>query len=79
MSREEIFNILSTALCDIFDVTPDEIGEDTDLVEELFADEYDYTELSMIIEEEFGLTLKKLSSLNTVGEITDEIADKIED
>lgn len=58
MCRPETMAVLKPVLADIFGVEEDEITPETDLFGDLGADEYDMTEISMIIEEEFGKTLK---------------------
>jgi acyl carrier protein len=55
MFKPGVFSVLKPALADIFDVDEDEITPDTDLFDDLFADEYDMVEIAMIIEEEFGV------------------------
>ncbi|MBR5721485.1 MAG: acyl carrier protein [Clostridia bacterium] len=58
MLKPGVFNKLKPFLADIFDTDESEITPETDLFEDLFADEYDMLELAMIIEEEFGVTPK---------------------
>ena len=66
----QIFNLLKPILADIFDVEESEITPATTF-EELYADEYDITEIRFAIEEELDLTLdeKEMSAQASVGEL----------
>ena len=66
----QILNILKPILADIFDVEESEITPATTF-EELYADEYDITEIRFAIEEELDLTLneKEMSAQASVGEL----------
>ena len=58
MLKPGVYRVLKPALADIFGVEEDDILPETDLFSELYADEYDMVEISMIIEEEFGKKVK---------------------
>ncbi|MBQ1216688.1 MAG: hypothetical protein IIX85_01870 [Clostridia bacterium] len=66
----QILNLLKPILADIFDVEESEITPATTF-EELYADEYDITEIRFAIEEELDLTLdeKEMSAQASVGEL----------
>lgn len=66
----QILNILKPILADIFDVEESEITPATTF-EELYADEYDITEIRFAIEEELDLTLdeKEMAAQASVGEL----------
>lgn len=66
----QILNLLKPILADIFDVEESEITPATTF-EELYADEYDITEIRFAIEEELELTLdeKEMSAQASVGEL----------
>lgn len=66
----QILNILKPILADIFDVEESEITPATTF-EELYADEYDITEIRFAIEEELDLTLdeREMSAQASVGEL----------
>ena len=66
----QILNLLKPILADIFDVEESEITPATTF-EELYADEYDITEIRFTIEEELDLTLdeKEMSAQASVGEL----------
>ena len=55
MDLEVLFKI-TQILEEIFDVSASDITPETDLFEDLGADEFDMVEISMIIEEEFDIT-----------------------
>jgi len=71
MLNEEILDRIMPFLCDIFD--EEEIDENVDLYEEFDADEYDFEELSMIVEEEFDVTVKFTPSVKTPRQIAEKI------
>lgn len=66
----QILNLLKPILADIFDVEESEITPATTF-KELYADEYDITEIRFAIEEELDLTLdeKEMSAQASVGEL----------
>ena len=53
------------------DISPDEITEDSNLVEDLKADSLDILDLVMTFEDTFGKTLpdEELEKIKTVGDI----------
>lgn len=55
MDLEVLFKI-TQILEEIFDVSASDINPETDLFEDLGADEFDMVEISMILEEEFDIT-----------------------
>ncbi|MEG2377996.1 MAG: acyl carrier protein [Clostridia bacterium] len=69
---------LQEILCELFDVEADEITGETDILDDLYADSLDVTELVMIIEEEFGLKITKKTDLTAYRKVGD-IAKKIEE
>lgn len=80
MSREEVFERLLPELADVFGVEPDEITVQTDMFEELGADRFDMTEISMITEEEFDILTddEVFSGIKTVRQLCDYVCDKAE-
>lgn len=67
----EVFFKITQILEEIFDVPASDIRPETDLYEDLGADEYDMVELSMILEEEFRVLLEEgdLDSVYTVEDL----------
>lgn len=66
-----IYKRLVNLLAEQFGLEPEEISEDTDL-EELGADSVDLVELSMNLEEEFGIEEmgeEDIASIHTVGDL----------
>ena len=61
---------------EIFDVPASDITPETDLFEDLGADEFDMVEISMIIEEEFEIfpDEDKLKNVSTVAELCEFVA-----
>lgn len=69
--NEKIFFKVSQIIEEIFDVPFSDILPETELNEDLGADEFDLVELSMIIEEEFDVVLdeKQLKSVVTIDDL----------
>ena len=70
MNLEVLFKI-TQLLEEIFDVPASDITPETDLYEDLGADEFDMVEISMIIEEEFEVVPDEdaLKNVSTVAEL----------
>ncbi|MBQ2915184.1 MAG: acyl carrier protein [Clostridia bacterium] len=70
MDLEVLFKI-TQILEEIFDVQSSDITPETDLFEDLGADEFDMVEISMILEEEFDITPDedKFEKVSTVAEL----------
>lgn len=73
-----VFDKLCVLIAEMFCVDEKEIFPETLLEEDLYADEFDYMELAMILEEEFEIKKvdpKELSEFQTVGEIVKFVLD----
>ena len=70
MDLEVLFKI-TQILEEIFDVSASDITPETDLFEDLGADEFDMVEISMILEEEFDITPDedKFEKVSTVADL----------
>ena len=70
-----VFYKMKEVLAEQFDVNPDDITKDTDLMNDLGADSLDLVELIMTLEEEYGITAtdESIYDHKTVGEISDYI------
>ena len=70
-----VFEKMKEILAEQFDVKPDEITRDTDLMNDLGADSLDLVELIMSLEEEYSVsaTDESVYERKTVGEISDYI------
>ena len=68
-----IFEKVRDALASQFEVDPEKITLDTNLVDDLGADSLDVVELIMNIEDEFGISIsdEDAASLYTVGRIVE--------
>ncbi len=75
MNLEVLFKI-TQLLEEIFDVPASDITPETDLYEDLGADEFDMVEISMILEEEFEIfpDEEKLGKVSTVAELCEFVA-----
>lgn len=74
-----IFDRLKRLLCEQFGLDMDEITEDTGF-EELGADSVDLVELSMNLEEEFGIEEmgeEDIASIHNVGDLVNYLTKKL--
>ena len=67
-----IFERIQEALAAQFDVDPEKITKDTDIMNDLGADSLDLVELIMTLEDEYGVSItdESVYSHKTVGDIT---------
>jgi len=70
-----VFDRIKAVLAEQFDVEPEKITRETDLMSDLGADSLDLVELIMTLEEEYGInaTDESVYEHKTVGEISDYI------
>ena len=70
-----VFDKIREALAEQFDVEPDKITRETDMLGDLGADSLDLVELIMTLEEEYGIsaTDESVYEHKTVGAISDYI------
>ena len=70
-----IFERIKEALAAQFEVDPDKITRDTNIMNDLGADSLDLVELIMTLEEEYGVSVtdESVYEYKTVGEIADFI------
>lgn len=75
-----VFEKLSEVMEDIFAVDREKILPETHLADELMADYEDLLELSMIVEEEFGITIddEDFPLFETVGDLVTYIEERTE-
>ena len=67
-----IFEKIQVALAEQFDVAPETITKETDVINDLGADSLDLVELIMTLEEEYDVTItdESVYEHKTVGDIT---------
>ena len=70
-----VFDKIREALASQFEMDPEDITRDTDLMSDLGADSLDLVELIMTLEEEYGVSVidDAIYEYKTVGEIADFI------
>jgi len=70
-----VFDKMKEVLAEQFDVDPETITRDTDMMNDLGADSLDLVELIMTLEEEYGVsaTDESIYVHKTVGDISDYI------
>lgn len=77
-----IFEKLTELLGEQFSVAPDTISKDTAFEDDLGADSLDIVELSMALEEEFGveeMTEEDIAAIKTVGDLVRYLQARIEE
>lgn len=77
-----IFEKLTELLGEQFSVEPDTISKDTAFEDDLGADSLDIVELSMALEEEFGveeMTEEDIAAIKTVGDLVRYLQARIEE
>jgi acyl carrier protein len=74
-----IFERLRTIICDQLAVDEDEIALYSNMYEDLYADSLDMVDISMKIEDEFGVWIPDdvLLTISTVGELVEYIEDNL--
>lgn len=73
-----IFEKIKKLIADQFAIDEDKITMDTSLMDDLDADSLDLVELSMAVEEEFGLgemAEDDIKGIRTVGDMVDFVAE----
>ena len=67
-----IFEKIKNALAEQFNVEPDTITAETDIIKDLGADSLDLVELIMTLEEEYNITItdESVYEYKTVGDVT---------
>ena len=80
MSVDEIFQTMRDLVSEQFAMEPAEVTMDTSFEEDLGADSVDLVELSMALEEEFGVTIadEELPNMKTVGDLVKYLEDHAE-
>ena len=76
-----IFEKLSELISEQFGVEPDTITMETPFEDDLGADSLDIVELSMALEEEFGVSEMgedEISSITTVGDLVHYLQNKLD-
>ncbi len=76
-----IFEKLRALIADQFNVDADSIAMDTSFADDLNADSVDIVDLSMALEEEFGideLTEEEVGSISTVGDLVRFLQNKVD-
>ena len=70
-----VFDKIKEALVSQFEVDPEKISRETDIMNDLGADSLDLVELIMMLEEEYGISVtdESVYEYKTVGELADFI------
>lgn len=79
--RDDVYRKLIDSCCQIFGKQPDELGEDTDFVEDLHAKSQNMSLLVNMLEDEFDIEIPfmKMRRCTTIGTAADFVAEVYED
>lgn len=79
MSKEEIFEKVRTLVAEKLGVDEDEIELESNLEEDLGADSLDLVDLTMAIEDEFGVRVEdeELENIKTVEDIVKKLSKEL--
>ena len=74
-----VFERFCDFIADIFQTDKDSLSRETSFSEDLGAEEEDWQEMFMIIEEEFDISLSEndVADIDTLGDLSDHIEDKM--
>ncbi len=78
-SKDEIYEILRKVIAEELEVEPDSVTPDARFQEDLGADSLDLVELTMKLEDEFGIKVpdEDVEKLTTVQSVVDYIYEKL--
>lgn len=79
MTRDELFVVVKSKLQEEFEIEDDIVlKEDASMVEDLGLDSLDFVDVFVIVEQEFGVTLKAedFTDVKTLGQFVDLIYSK---
>lgn len=67
-------------LCEQLDIEPDEVNENTDIINDLGADSLDVVDLVMTLEDEFDIEIpdEDIEGIRTVGELARYLEEHID-
>ena len=81
MSIEEIFQTMSELVAEQFALEPEDVSMDTSFEDDLNADSVDIVDLSMALEEEFGideLGEEEATAITTVGDLVRLVQSRVD-
>jgi acyl carrier protein len=75
MSRDEIYEKLKEFLVELFEISPDAISRDAQLVDDLDLDSIDAVDLILKLQEFTGrkVSAEQFRSVRTVGDVIDQV------
>ena len=73
-----VFEKLKAIICDQLDLDPENVTEDSLIIEDLGADSLDIVDIVMTLEEEFGVEVPDdaIENIRTVGDVVKYIESK---
>jgi acyl carrier protein len=71
MNKEEIISIINKFLVDEFEIDENKISSDAHLKNDLGLESLDFVDIAVIVQKEFGLTLKgeEMTSIKTLHDL----------
>jgi acyl carrier protein len=71
MTKEEIISIINNFLIEEFELTTDQIKPEAHLKDDLGLESLDFVDIAVIVQKEFGLTLKgeEMTSIFTLQDL----------
>ena len=75
MTKEEIAGIIKTFLIEEFEIDEAKIGPSAHLKDDLGLESLDFVDIAVIVQKEFGLTLKgeEMTAIRTLNDLHDYI------
>ena len=75
LDRSEVFRGVTTAVAEQMGIAPEKIRESDALVEDIGCDSLDIVEISMLLEEQFDISIPDEfgDKVGTVGQVTDGV------
>jgi len=69
------FEKIAAIIAEKFDISPDEITNETDIVNDLGADSLDIVDMLMMLEDEYGITIpdEVAQDMKTIGDVVSYI------
>ena len=75
MTKEEIAGIIKTFLIEEFEIDEEKINPDAHLKDDLGLESLDFVDIAVIVQKEFGLTLKgeEMTAIRTLDDLYEYI------
>jgi acyl carrier protein len=80
MGREEIIKIINNLLIEEFEISGSQLSPDAHLKNDLGLESLDFVDIAVIVQKEFGLTLKgeEMTTIKTLEDLYDHIDNRFQ-